>query len=250
MKKLKKPLIFSLEILPVSVIAVIFTCLYQFDLYPAEVIEEAVAVLGSRVAVIALSTVQSVGMIFACSFFGYILAKKTGLLRPFVIEKKPLTACLVLSVIGGIAFALDPWLFGKSIPEILSGVDAGMTPAAVIASILYGGIIEEIMLRLFMLSLLSFLLGKIFCRGRSALPDWVFITANIIAAVLFAAGHLPATVMTFGTLTPLLLVRCFLYNGGFGLLFGYLYRRYGIQYAMISHALLHIISKGIWAIFL
>ena len=69
------------------------------------------------------------------------------------------------------------------------------------------------------------------------------------AALLFAAGHLPATVGIFGTLTPPVLVRCFLLNGGFGLVFGRLYRRCGIQYAMLSHAVLHIVSKLIWTIF-
>lgn len=41
----------------------------------------------------------------------------------------------------------------------------------------------------------------------------------------------------------------FLLNGGFGLLCGWLYRKYGIQYSMLSHALLHIVSKMIWILF-
>lgn len=49
---------------------------------------------------------------------------------------------------------------------------------------------------------------------------------------------------------PLLLLRCFLLNGGFGLMFGRIYRKYGIQYAMVSHAVLHIVSKSIWLIFI
>ena len=250
MKKLKKPLLFSLALLPVSVIAIIFTCLYQFDLYPPEVMAEMLAVFGSKAVVVAVSCVQNVGLIFVLSFFGYILAEKTGLLRPFGFKKHPLTVTLILSLVFGILFALDPWIFGGAYPEILEADLAGLTVSGVSASILYGGIIEEIILRLFCLSLIAFLLGKIFCRSRNSLPEWVFITANLIAAVLFAAGHLPATVMTFGTLTPLLLIRCFLLNGGFGLLFGYLYTKHGIQYAMLSHALLHIISKLIWALFL
>lgn len=250
MKKLKKPFLFALALLPVSVIAIIFTCLYQFDLYPAEVIDEMLAIFGSRAVVIALTVVQNAGLIFVLSFFGYILAGKTGLLRPFTIEKKPLCASVILSVIGGILFALDPWIFGAFIPGIRESAEAGMTLFGVIASILYGGIVEEILLRLFVMSLIAFILAKLFCRTKDGLPAWVFVTANLIAAVLFAAGHLPATVTTFGALTPMLLVRCFLYNGGFGILFGHLYRRYGIQYAMISHALLHILSKLIWALFL
>lgn len=250
MKRFKKPLLFSLALIPVSVIAIIFTCLYQFDLYPAEVIEEMLAAFGSRAIVIALTVVQNAGLIFVLSFFGYILAGKTGLLRPFTVEKHPLTVAVILSLVFGILFALDPWIFGESYPEIIEADLAGLTLTGVLASILYGGIIEEIMLRLFCLSLIAFLLGKIFCRNRDSLPDWVFITANIIAAVLFAAEHLPATIATFGSITPMLLMRCFLFNGGFGILFGYLYTKHGIQYAMLSHALLHIISKLIWALFL
>jgi len=178
MKKFKKPLLFSLALVPISVLAIIFTCLYQFDLYPAEVIDEMLTTFGSRSVVIALTVVQNAGLIFVLSFFGYILAEKTGLLKPFAIEKKPLIVCIVFSVIGGIVFSLDPWLFGSVIPEIVSSVDAGMTPTAIAASILYGGIIEEIMLRLFTLSLIAFLLGKIFCRKSASLPDWVFFDSK------------------------------------------------------------------------
>lgn len=250
MKRFKKPFLFSLALLPVSVIAIIFTCLYQFDLYPAEVIEEMLAVFGSRAVVIALTVIQNAGLIFVLSFFGYILAGKTGLLRPFAVKKHPLTVSVVLSIVFGIVFALDPWIFGGAYPEIIEADLSGLTLNGVLASILYGGIIEEIILRLFCLSLIAFLLGKIFCRNLDSLPEWVFFTANLIAAVLFAAGHLPATVTTFGTLSPLLLIRCFLLNGGFGFLFGWMYRKYGIQYAMLSHALLHIISKLLWTLFL
>ena len=52
------------------------------------------------------------------------------------------------------------------------------------------------------------------------------------------------------SLTPLLLFRCFLFNGGLGLLFGYLYRKYGIGYAMISHGLSHLISDILMIIFI
>ena len=77
----------------------------------------------------------------------------------------------------------------------------------------------------------------------------MIIAANILAAILFAAWHLPATAMIFGNLTPLLLVRCFLLNGGFGMLLGWIYRKFGIQYAMLSHATLHMVSKLIWFFF-
>ena len=71
----------------------------------------------------------------------------------------------------------------------------------------------------------------------------------IIAALLFAAGHLPTTAVMMG-LTPLIVFRCFLLNGVFGLAFGALYRKYGLRYAMIAHGGCHIVSKLIWILWL
>ena len=103
-------------------------------------------------------------------------------------------------------------------------------------------------MRLFVMSLLAFLGWKLFFRQREAVPVGVLIGANFISALAFAAGHLPSTAASFGTLTPLLLVRCFLMNGAAGLLFGRFYRKYGIQYAMLGHALFHVVSRTIWLI--
>jgi membrane protease YdiL (CAAX protease family) len=101
------------------------------------------------------------------------------------------------------------------------------------------------------MTLIAWVIWKVFCRkySRENIPVGVFIAANIVAALAFAAGHLPPTLMIFGKLTPLILFRCFLLNGGFGLVFGWLYRKYGIGYSMVSHALFHIVSKLIWIIF-
>ena len=38
--------------------------------------------------------------------------------------------------------------------------------------------------------------------------------------------------------------------GSFGLLFGWLYRKYGLRYAMIAHGGCHVVSKLIWILFL
>lgn len=63
---------------------------------------------------------------------------------------------------------------------------------------------EELMLRLFVMSLLSFILWKLFFRrcNNKQIPAGVFIVANIISAMLFSAGHLPATASMFGELSP------------------------------------------------
>lgn len=249
MSKYKKPLQCTLVLLPIAAVAAWFTVLYQLELYDPATIETMLAQVGSMEIVILISVVQTVLYAAVCGFFGNILAGKVGLLKPIRFERKAVLHTLLLSMIGGIVFSLDYWTFGTWIPGIRESIEAGMSGYGWIASVLYGGIIEEVMMRLFMMSLLTWLIWKLFLRKYEAAPAGAAIAANVIAALLFAAGHLPATVITFGTLTPVILVRCFLLNGSFGLLFGWLYRRYGIQYAMLSHALLHIISKTVWLIF-
>ncbi len=247
---MKKALIFTLCLIPVSAIAGIFVAMYQFDVYDPDILEQALEQIGSMTALAAITAVQSVMYAAVCGFFGYVFAEKLGLMRSFRFERKKLVPVLIITLAMGVVFSLDYWTFGAAEPALREGTASGLTPEAFIASVLYGGIIEEIMLRLFFMSLIAFLAWKIFFRRHEKAPTGVIIAANIIAAILFAAGHLPATIAMFGELTPLILFRCFLLNGGFGLAFGYLYRRYGIQYAMLAHAGCHIISKVIWLIFI
>jgi membrane protease YdiL (CAAX protease family) len=153
---------------------------------------------------------------------------------------------MIISIIGGLALILsDVFFFGKYSEVIANSYAVKPTIPYLIATVTYGAVIEEVMLRLFMMSLIAFLLKKLVKKEGAC----VFIAANIVSALLFAAGHLPATVMTIGT-TPLIIFRCFLLNGGIGLLFGWLYRKYGLRYAMIAHGGCHVISKLIWILFI
>lgn len=250
MSRTKKALLFTLTLLPVAIVAGYFAARYSLKLLDPALVAQAVGQFGSKTVLLAVTVVQTVLYALVCGFFGYILSDRIGLMRSFRVEKKPLLITLTVSVLFGAILSLDAWTFGKWIPEIgASYAAAGTFDADTwITSILYGGIIEEVMLRLFLMSLIAFLLWKLFFRKRETVPTGVLIAANLIAAALFAAGHLPATAQTIGTLTPMHLLRCFLLNGAFGMLFGRLYRKYGIQYAMLSHALLHIVSRTIWLI--
>ncbi|MBR2942275.1 MAG: CPBP family intramembrane metalloprotease [Clostridia bacterium] len=122
------------------------------------------------------------------------------------------------------------------------------TAVFILASVMYGAVIEEVMLRLFMMSLIAYVLQKLFGKGKREIAAWILVLANVLSALLFAAGHLPATAAMMG-LTPMILFRCFLLNGGIGLLLGRLYRKYGLRYAMIAHGGCHVVSKLIWILF-
>lgn len=248
MKKWKAPALFTLALLPIAAIAGYFVTVYQLETLSPALLEESLAQLGSLELLTAITIVQTIGYAAFCGFFGYLLARSCGLMRPFGFDKTPLLRTVMFSVIGGLLFSLDYWTFGAVIEGVQEAVDLSIH--SWLASVLYGGVIEEVMLRLFFLSLLAWLIWKVFFRKQETIPNRVLIAANLLAALLFAAGHLPATLALFGSLTPLILLRCFLFNGGAGILFGWLYCQYGIQYAMVSHAVFHIVSKLVWTIFL
>ena len=180
---------------------------------------------------------------------GIVLAKKIGLWNDKLTFKlKPIAFSVIIALIGGVSMiAFDLLWFGKVNQPIADSYLVKPTLATIFGSIILGGIVEEVMLRLFMMSLIAFLLTKIFkkCENKEIL----FIIANVISAILFSAGHLPATSLILG-LTPLTVFRCFLLNGGIGLMFGLLYRKHGLQYAIIAHAGCHVVSKLIWLLFI
>lgn len=98
----------------------------------------------------------------------------------------------------------------------------------------YGGIVEELMLRLSMMSFLVWL-GRFISRTSEGKPtSAVYWTANLLAAVLFGLGHLP-TMATLVPLTPLVIARTVTLNGLLGIVFGWLYWKRGLESAMISH---------------
>ena len=143
----------------------------------------------------------------------------------------------------------DLWFFGRYSQPILDSYEAKPTVPFLLGMVTYGGVIEEVMLRLFLMSLVVFALHRLFGRKQETPASWMLIGANVISALLFAAGHLPATGLLLG-LSPMIIFRCFLLNGGIGLLFGRLYRKHGLRYAMLAHAGCHVISKLIWIMFL
>jgi len=251
MKYIKENWKFLLFVLIVGFIGVITAVFYTLDLAPKEALDEAIKQVGSKEVVILISIIQSTIYVMLSAIFGVILSNKIGLWKKITFDKKKLLVTLIIAIIGGLCLILpDLLIFGNFNEIIKHSFDTKPTLDYLVMSLTYGGVVEEVMMRLFLMSLLSFIIYKIFYKKEKKVPIKVFVIANIISAVLFALGHLPVTASTFGEITPLLLFRCLLLNGGFGLVFGYLYRKYGIQYSMIAHFGSHLISKLIWILFL
>ena len=243
----------------IGLIGGFFVGIYLLDSYPAEIRQQLLDELNGQglgqlpvhILLGMITAVQSAGYGFILGAAGIWLGKQTGLWKDErAITIKPLTVSLVISVLGGLALILpDVLFFGQYSQAIRDSYATKPTIPYLLATVTYAAVIEEVMLRLFALSLIAFLLHKLSGKKREKPAPWIFLTANVITALLFAAGHLPATVLMIGT-SPLIIFRCFLLNGGFGLLFGWLYRKYGLRYAMIAHGGCHIVSKLIWILFI
>ena len=241
---------FTLFLLFFGLVGGIFTSIYSVDSLSPELLAEVQKQLGSADLLLVVSTLQSVLYAVILGLIGKYLAKKVGLWKELTFEKKPLLTVGIVSIVTGAALILfDVLIFNQFSEVIKESYQTKPTFAYILAALTYGGVVEEVMLRLFFMSLLSFLLYKFFAKNEKEVPTVIFIIANVISALLFAAGHLPATAAMM-SLTPAILIRCFLLNGGVGLFFGHLYRKYGIQYAMLAHIGCHIVSKLIWVVFL
>ena len=225
--------------------------LFLMDSYPAEVQQQIYDQGINDVLLGVITAVQSAGYGLVLGVAGILLGKKTGMWKDEKnINRQPLVAAVLVALAGGLAMILlDIYWFGAYSPVIWDSYATKPSIAFLLGSVIYGGVIEEVMLRLFMMSLIAWLLHKLFWRKQEQTPVAALVLANIVAALLFAAGHLPTTAVLMG-LTPMIIFRCFLINGGLALLFGRLYRKHGLRYAMIAHAGCHVVSKLIWILFI
>ncbi len=234
----------------VGIIGGFFTGIYVLDSYPPQMQQQLLDELAAGglggfppdIIMGVITAMQAAGYGILLGAVGIWLGKKIGLWKDEKkITKKPLIASVIVSVVGGMVLILSDLLFfGNYSQVIMDSYSVKPTIPYLIASVMYGGVIEEVMLRLFWMSFVAFVLWKMFDRRNERPSTWVLITANMIAALLFAAGHLPATATMLG-LSPMIVFRCFLLNGGMGLMFGWLYRKYGLRYSMIAHVGCHIV---------
>lgn len=251
MKYIKENWKFFVFMILICIIGGYFTTIYTLQSFDQSMFEETIKQVGSKELFIGISVAQIslYAVIFAS--IGIVLANKIGLWKKFEVNKKAIIGVIIISILGGLALSIiDRYVFGSFINPVLHSYDNKPTIEYIISSFTYGGVFEEILMRLFLMSLFSWIIAKIFHRKEKEIPTKVFVISNIVAALLFAAGHIPATIQTLGYVDALILFRCFFMNGAFGIAFGWLYRKYGIQYSMLAHFGCHFVSKLIWLLFI
>jgi len=209
-------------------------------------------------ALVLLQSAQIAIMLLIGNYVGLRLGASVGLDSPIAraivcrlhlpkLSPKTITATIVTGFSAGLIIIGLDFLFQPFLPVAHQGEVSNIVRWKGFLASFYGGITEELLLRLFLMTLIAWIIWKIFMRGKGVPKSVIYWVAIILAALLFGAGHLPAASLIW-SLTPIVVLRIILLNAIPGMAFGYLYWKQGLEYAMLAHfcadIVLHVILGG------
>ena len=212
--------------------------------------------------ILLLTAVQNLVLFAVAVFLGLFLSKRIGMGLPIIqgiLEGKNqskeikflLKPSVGLGVLAGALIVLLSILFNRLIPEF-QNLEVSVPAWKAFLASFYGGIAEEVLLRLFLVSLfvwITFKIKKTVDGQPASIGIWLSI---VLAAIFFGLGHLPATAQ-ITPLTGFVIARAIVLNGVGGIIFGWLYWKKGLESAMIAHfsadIVLHIITPAITSFF-
>ena len=247
-----------------TVLSVIAVLPYTLDLQSATLASTDLPI--PLPVLLAIQTVQNAILFAIMTFVGMLLAKRIGLGTPILDAatqgestsdkwRTILPISIVLGVIASLlivgldVFVFNPALLAELGDNVEALAETRIQPAAwkgFLASF-YGGIAEEVQLRLLAMSLIAWL-GSFINKTAEGKPTaLIFWIANILAAVLFGVGHLPAMANVI-PLSPLVITRTILLNGALGVIFGWLYWKRGLESAMVAHFSTDIVLHVLFAL--
>ncbi|HWL24401.1 MAG TPA: CPBP family glutamic-type intramembrane protease [Ureibacillus sp.] len=257
---MKKDLKVSLLLAAICFVGGLFLVPYQFKSLQSMLPEEFQAAIDSLTMpfpiIMIISAIQLAVVSFIISYIGIKLARKVGFTLPVLdsLMKKEkvqfnnsgVILAIVFGVITGFAIiGADRFYYQHKI-EAIAQANPEFSWLGLVAGVLYGGVFEELLMRLLFMSLVVWIFMKITRKNYETLNSIFFWLAIILAAALFAIGHFPATEAVFGELNTTLIIRSFLLNGLGGIFFGYLYWKKGLEYAILAHMFTHISMQLIW----
>jgi hypothetical protein len=200
-----------------------------------------------------LSLIQPAVILAVAVLVGVVLAAKVGLSSP-VAEAvasggDPVSAFkpqIIPGIVGGLAGGVSLVLIATALKPFLSpdvvarlGEFGNFLPLP--TRLLYGGIVEELLLRWGLMTLIVWAAWRLFQKGENDPKPGLFVGAILVSSLVFAAGHLPVAFMLFPEPTVPLMLFVIGGNSAFGLIAGYLYWKKGLESAVIAHALAHVV---------
>ena len=147
---------------------------------------------------------------------------------------------LVWGVIAGFGVAaVDAVVLFPLLPAPVRPIGTPSLWAALGATV-YGGVNEEVMMRLFTVSAFAALFTWPARRsGRVREHGPHFLAAIVVAAVLFGAAHLPTALLVW-PLTPIVVARVMTLNAVLGIPLGFIFIRKGLELTILTHAAMDI----------
>ncbi len=143
---------------------------------------------------------------------------------------------VVGGLIAGILLVLITIISTPFMPEAFLEAQENME-LTLAARFLYGGIVEEIMMRFGMMTVVIWI-GSKAVRGLTTPIVWIGI---LTSALLFALGHFPVVFSLVDQPTTSLLLYVLIGNSVGGIIFGWLYWKRGLEAAMIAHIMAHVV---------
>jgi membrane protease YdiL (CAAX protease family) len=196
-----------------------------------------VAVMSFILGIIGIKLARIVNLKF--DLFDFLARNK----RKIEISKSGITQAILIAFAAAfIIVGSDKFIFQNLIPQIAENAPS-TSVKAIIAGVVYGGIVEEVLLRLFLMSLTVWILSRIAARNKPTIPAWIYVISILLTSVIFGIGHLPFASSIYGELTAVVLVRIILLNTIGGIGFGYLYWKKGLEYSMVAHMFTHVFMQ-------
>lgn len=206
--------------------------------------------LPPRSVLVTATLAQSLFLVSVASAVGTLLAPRVGLGAPVfeaLVSGRPLwgalqpqlVPALSLGVGGALVIVAVYYLYFR--PRLDGQTARSMEELRMElgpwARMLYGGIVEEVLFRWGVMTLLAWIFAELFGGPTPA----VFWAAILVSGVLFGIGHLPSYRMAGCQVTPLFLALMIILNLWATLICGWLFWQYGLLAAMIAHMLYHLV---------
>lgn len=225
-------------LLSLSLISVI--CVFPYIL---SVQGELLKKIGQPIELIFFAQLIQCLILFSIAiFFGLFFTKKINFRLPLleaITEKRSckeiLKNILIKSVLIGAVTAIIIYILDIIFTFLGAAISTHQSYAPIWQKLLasvYGGITEEILLRLFLMTFFIWIGTKLF---KQVQPTKIGIIISIfLAAVIFGLGHLPITA-SLVELNLIIIGRAIILNGVGGIIFGWLFWKKGLESAMIAH---------------
>ena len=200
---------------------------------------------------LAASIAQSAVLVAVAVWAGLMLSRQLGLgspaleavvrgNNPFPILRRQLAPAFLTGLATGVFLLL---VYSVAPSDLASASQDFHIPLA--AKILYGGITEEVLMRWGLMTIIAWIGWRFLQKREGPIRRHYAIAAIVFAALLFAAAHLPA-VASMGVSLNSATVSFILFGNTLpAVAFGLLYWRWGLEAAIIAHALAHVVHVAI-----